>query len=480
MPMMWKQRLLSLTAVVLASCSTPQDPKVFLEEVAKTLDATHLHSIQYSGSGYGFRLGHSPSPGAPWAQYNLKKYAVSINYDAGSRREEQVRTTDTGEQRRVKLVSGQYAWDGAGTNPFSAPHAVDERRLQIWLTPHGLVQAAMANNATLTSRMKEGRTVTEVSFLMQGTFRVNGIINDQNLVEKVDTWVGDTDGLFGFLGDMLVETIYSDYRDFNGVLFPTKIVQKQGGSPVLDITVSDVLPNAPVDITVPETFRNFTGWRRVSVQRIADGVWYLTGFPWHSVAVEFTDHIVVVEAPFTEDRSLAVIDEVRKTIPDKPIRYVVNTHHHFEHTGGLRAYAAAGATIITHTINKPYYEKIFAAPRTLNPDSLSRSEEVATFESFTDKYVLTDGRRTMELYLIRDNPHADGLIMAYLPKEKLLIEADAYPPSPADAIPSSATNPATVNLYTNIQRLGLDVRQIAPLHGRLVPMTVLLTAVGEQ
>ena len=143
---------------------------------------------------------------------------------------------------------------------------------------------------------------------------------------------------------------------------------------------------------------------------------------------------------------------------------------------------AEGAIIVTHEINKQFYEKVFAAPRTLNPDNLARSKKKAIIEAFTDKHVLTDGIRTMELYHIEGSPHAAGLIMAYLPKEKLLIEADVYTPgreTPNVPVPS-APNPASVNLYQNIQRLDLDVKQIVPIHGRVVPMANLLEAIGQK
>ena len=87
---------------------------------------------------------------------------------------------------------------------------------------------------------------------------------------------------------------------------------------------------------------------RVTTEKLADGIWYLTGGSHHSVLVEFADHVALIEAPQNEERSTAVIAEVKKLTPTKPIRYLVNTHHHFDHSGGLRTYVAEGATIVTH------------------------------------------------------------------------------------------------------------------------------------
>jgi glyoxylase-like metal-dependent hydrolase (beta-lactamase superfamily II) len=208
-------------------------------------------------------------------------------------------------------------------------------------------------------------------------------------------------------------------------------------------------------------------------------VWYLTGGSHHSVLVEMNDHLVVIEGPQNDERATAVIAEVKKTVPNKPIKYVVNSHHHFDHAGGLGAFAAEGATIITHDANKAFLEQSLAAPRTVQPDKLAQSGKKATVEGMQDKRVLSDGTRTVELYLIQGNVHGDGIIMAYLPKEKLLVEAEVYTPTPPNALPPAQPNPNSVNLYDNVERLKLTVDQILPLHGRKVPLGELQKAIGK-
>ena len=138
-----------------------------------------------------------------------------------------------------------------------------------------------------------------------------------------------------------------------------------------------------------------------------------------------------------------------------------------------------GATIVTHQMNRPYYEQAWAAPRTLNPDRLAQSKKSAMFDTFTDKQVLTDGKRSIEIYPIAGSGHNDAFALVYLPAEKILVEADAYTPAAANAPPPAAPNPFSVNLNDNIQRLKLDVRQIAALHGpRLTTMADLRGAIG--
>jgi glyoxylase-like metal-dependent hydrolase (beta-lactamase superfamily II) len=234
----------------------------------------------------------------------------------------------------------------------------------------------------------------------------------------------------------------------------------------LDLNIANVKANAPVELNVPaELTRAAPAAVNVAVSKLADGVFYLTGGSHHSVAIEQRDHIVIVEAPLNEERSLAVIAKVKETIPNKPIKYLVNTHAHFDHSGGLRTYVDAGVTIVTHQTNQSYYQKIWAEPHTLNPDRLASSKKTATFETFKDKHVLTDGARKIEIYPIAGNSHNDAFALVYLPAEKILVEADAYTPLAPGATPPASINPYSVNLYENIQKLKLDVGQIAGLHG---------------
>ena len=376
--------------------------------------------------------------------------------------------------------------------PQPQPGSVLERQQQIWLTPHGFLRGAIANRATLKS-VPNG---TEVSFILgcgagvqacvASTF--TGLINAKNQVERVQTWIDNP-----VLGDMLVEATYNDYQTAGSLSFPMHVLQKQGGHPSLELWVSNVQSNGPVDITVPPAARGATPPPvRVEAQKIAEGVYYLTGGSHHSVAIDMGDHVVLVEAPLDEARSLAVIAKIKETLPNKPIRYVVNTHHHFDHAGGLRTLVDEGATIVTHQMNRPYYETAWAAPRTLHPDRLARSGKQATFHTFTDKDVLKGTNRTIEMHRIVDSPHHDGFAMVYLPAEKILIEADAFTPAPASppATPAATTapplppqplSPTTVNLYENIRRLKLDVERIAALHGpRLATMDDLAKAIGRQ
>jgi len=464
--------LLTLLLVVPLQLAA-QDVKTVLQAASKAMG--DVRSIQYSGTGHFYALGQAYSPTSAWPQNNITSYMRAIDYGSRSSREELTQVEPTpprvggalpfaGEQKQINLLSDQYAWNQVGNASQPAVATAEERQLQIWLTPHGFLKAAMENNATTA---KKGSGGTVVSFTA-GKFKINGTIDNQNMVTRTATWIPNP-----VLGDMPVETTYSAYKDFNGVKFPTMIIQKHGGYPVLDLVVTSVQSNATLNLSVPDAARTTTlPPLKVTSQKLADGIWFHAGGSHNSVLVEYPTYLVMIEAPLDEARSMAVIAESKKLAPNKPIKYLINTHHHFDHSGGLRTYVAEGATIITHEMNKAYYERVWQAPHTLEPDRLAQNPKKPTFITVKDKYSLTDGGRSLEIYPLEGDTHNAGLMMVYMPKEKILVEADDFS-WPAGTRSGPRYHANNVNLYRNIQHLKLDVKTIAPIHGEPVPLSEL-------
>jgi len=251
------------------------------------------------------------------------------------------------------------------------------------------------------------------------------------------------------------------------------------------LNVTDVKANAAVNIQpaqggggAPAAAAN----PPAQSEKLGDGVYLITG-GYAVIAVDFKDYIAFVESGQNEPRALAVIAEAKRLMPGKPIKYLINTHSHIDHSGGLRGFVAEGSTILTHQVNKPYLEKTLSAPHTLNPDKAQQLGKKPVVEAVGEKRVLTDGTHVIELYHLQNFGHHDGMLIAYLPKEKVLLEADGYNPQPTSAQPPNPPSPFTLSLLDNIQRLKLDVQRIVPVHypadNRVVTMAELTRWVGR-
>jgi glyoxylase-like metal-dependent hydrolase (beta-lactamase superfamily II) len=506
---------LCLLLVTIGGGAAAQGAKAVLQTVARTIGADGLQCLTYSGSGYVGTVGQNYTPRDDWPRVELASYTKAIDFASRSAREEQVRRQGSfparggggmplvGEVRQVNFVSGDFAWTMQGANAVPQPAAASVRQLDLWLTPHGFIKAALAaDNPVMLTRNEGGEAgvpkqrVTMISITALERYRVNATINAENLIERVQTWVPNP-----VIGDMYYETVYSAYKDFGALRFPTRFHHHDdwddtaSGNPVVrgghhgfDMTVTAVTANACGEpVSAPDAVRKATiPPVRVVSEKLGEGIYLLGGGSHNSVAVGFRDFVAVVEAPQNEERSLAVIAEVRKLFPGKTIDYVVNTHHHFDHSGGLRTYVHdEGSTIITYRGNRDFYgQEVFSlkAQRTLQPDRLSLypPEEAAEgyrFESVVERYTLSDGARTMDVHHMQGLAHVEGMLIAYLPAEKMLIEADMYTPPAPGAAPPPVT-PAAKTLLNNVRRLKLDVSTIVPIHGRVVPWSEFTKMMG--
>ena len=524
-------------AIGTASAQTVKDVRLVLEASLKAMGGNNLKTLRYSGSGWSSRVGQTYGLAEDWPRYEVADYTRAIDYDAKWSREDYTRRQGRypllgrqpmAEEHVTSILSGNYAWDMRGDTPVPLANLyldgvsyADLRQLEIAITPHGFLKAALAAKdataitlpivgASDAGLSQFGRKVTIVSFTI-GKYRINGTINDKNLVELTDTWFPNP-----VYGDMDYEMRYTKYKDFGGVQFPTMFHVHQGDPRLnpahnyYEYTVTDVKANVPVTtMPVPEVVRGASLTPvKVESQKLADGVWLLAGGTHNSVLVEFKDFAAVVEAPQNEARSLAVIEEVNRLAPNKLIRYVVNTHHHFDHAGGLRTYLSQGTTIITHESNKQYYLDImfYPAARELQPDRMAlynpmymisrRPAPIETVASFAGgpgggaaKYVVTDGERILEIFHLQDmayeledqsyaqGNHSADMLAAYLPRERILINADLYSPPAQGAAPVPTA--AMRTLYQNMLKQKLDVAQHVPIHGRVGTNDEFLRIVGQ-
>ena len=472
--------LLPGLAALLASCvSPPPSGSELAADAARKMGVEKVATLRYSGEGTGYTFGQSYAPGGAWPKITLHSVTRSIDYGNGAMREEVVLSRAepqggggyplSGQQRNDQYVSGEIAWNVTPAGPVPGPRFVTDRVHQLWITPHGAVKAAALNRASMLGGSSGLRGL---SFTQPGRFSATVWIDLDGLVSEVESTFADP-----VMGDTRAVTTYSEYRDFSGVKFPMRIRQTIGGFPVLDLAIKEVQPNAPVAIAVPDAARD--QGERVTAEKVADGVWFVGGGSHNSVLVERADHVVLVETPLNDARTGAVIAKAKEVVPGKPIRYAINSHQHFDHAGGVRAAVAEGATIVTQAANVAWFEQAFQTPSRVRPDRMAQAGKRPSFTGVAERLDLADAVQPIQLHRIAGSVHAESFLLVYLPKDKLLIEADAYTPSPPNAPPPSPPNANNLNLIANIERLGLQVDRILPLHGRVVPLADLYVTAGK-
>ena len=459
-------RMLTAVALLLSfsTAVAAQDAKAVIVAASKAMGADNLTSITYSGTARNGAFGQSKSIGDPMGPVNttqISAYTRAVTFaPAASPTALVLRTTGTTQPPTVpgvpppmpgqfnQNVTGQQASDNWG------------QALNVWTTPWGFLKAAAANSAS--QRQQGGQQVLSFSpanFKSPSgqMYTVTGYINNQNLVTKVETRVEDN-----VVGDRLVEFEYSNYQNMNGVQVPTRIVQKQAGMATFDANITAATPN-PANLTellTPPPAAGRVGGApggapagqgrggaaggqaaAPAAEKIGDGVFTIGG-NYLSLAVDMGDHILVVESGQSDQRGMDVMAAAKRAIPNKPIRFVVNSHPHFDHAGGLATAVAEGATILTHRNNEEALERLLSGPRTLIGDSLAKTPRKPSIDGIGARDVRRGSNgKIVELHHV-PNEHSDGMVVVYLPAEKALWSADitAVNPNPGQVASLRAVN----------------------------------------
>ena len=351
---------------------------------------------------------------------------------------------------------------------------------ELYITPWGFLAGAAANNATARRGNVDGKAYTVLSWSPTvkapsgASYVVNGYVNSENLIERVETWLGEN-----LMGDMHIVATYSDWRDFGGARVPTRIAQTRGGWPFFQVEVTAAQGNppnlaalAPAPAAAPGGPGGPPGGQppamTVTSEKLGEGLYrYTTGAgSYDSVIVEFKNYIMMLEAGQSQARAAAYVAEVKRQFPGKPIRYVFNTHPHGDHTPGLPVLVAEGATIITHENNREFFERALNTPRTLLNDALAQLPKRAKVEGVGDKRVYTDGTRTVEFYHIYPSPHSNGLLIAYIPQEKVIFQGDY------SVNPGQPANDHVKALVPALEKLGLvNLERYINVHVSAAPQT---------
>ncbi len=438
--------------------------------------------------GIGFNQGQSLRPGGP---YYTRPIEITLAVDTASRLiAEEVATVFIGGTpvRNRQILDLAH---GIGYTLNIITHAATPLSSSAFATaltalrryPDFLLYRALERAETLrylSEEKIEGRAQKVIMFTeSDGTPVVLFFDAETGLLTKCEVF-----GDHPVFGDTTTEFFFSDYRPVPNGKWPFRIIMKNAGEIVQDLTYTEVVFDAPLNkdffVLPPDVEQGPPPGDPTSVEltRLAEGVYAVGGSTYNSLCVVFDEYLLVVEAPMNEERSEAVLTKLKSLFPEKPVRYLIPTHYHIDHVGGIRRYIAEGATIVTTPGNEHFIRAIAATPHTAKPDALSRAPKEPHIEAFRGKRIFSDGRRSLELYDIGPSPHVEEIIIAYLPEEEILFESDLFSIPPIGRIPPASE--ATRHFAQKITELRLKVKIIVPGHGRLGTMDDLRKALEQR
>ena len=467
-----------LVCAALAACAQKTPEQQVVADAADAMGGASrilaVKTLVIEGEGTNGNLGQDMTMEATAQHFDVTGYRRMVDLSGGRMRIEQTRTPNfayfqgQAPQKQVLGVADRVAYTIAanGNAARASDAAARDRAADLYHHPLTIVHAALDPGAKLANPRSAGsERVVEVT-TRDGVTVTLAIDQGSKLPTRVVTMSDNVN-----LGDVAVETAFADYQDVNGLKLPTQFTTKtdQYTTATLRATRTQVDAEVP-DLAAPSAAAAAPAGPppvNVTAEELAPGVWFLAGQSHHSVVVEFTDHLTLIEAPQNDARTLAVIAKARELRPAKPVTELVNTHHHFDHSGGVRAAIAEGLAVITHKANAAYFQEAATRGHTISPDALAKNPKPAKITPVDGEMTLGDASRTMTLYHVEGNPHTDTMLMAYLPRERLLGDVDAYSPG-------SAVQPYEANLIENITRRKLKVDRIVPLHGTVVPYSELL------
>ena len=500
------------------------DPTPLLAAAAKEIGEANLRCITFSGTGYGGAVGQTVENAVniDWPRIDsLANYTRTINWETGTSIETfdrkpglnpaswkyglgwQDGTPTQSAARQTHIVNGRFAWhiDGDGAPVAVPPELAELYQLDLWMNPHGFIKAARLPGANPVAlwrweQIEKGRDgnvvapekVHVVAITVLGKYRMDATINSQNQIQRIKTTFNEP-----ALGDFNIEHESTNQMMFGDVKWPTnwhshhgwddnwQFYRQSTGHNGYGGTFRTVQPNACGDAPpVPPSVTQATFPTVVTVDKMADGVYRLGGWPANSYMIEFDNFVAVFEAPGNEARSLAVIEQIAKLAPNKPIRWLITSHPHFDHIGGLRTYLHIGSTIVTHMSNLEFLNSdvLSYEPRTVAPDIVSKwppteLSEGYNYEAVQEQYVIADNRRILRVYYVQPLAHVTGMLMAYLPAERIAFQADLFD---THEPPKAAQLSAMRSLFNQVQRMKLDVATLAPVHGAPVPWSTFAAA----
>jgi len=451
-------------------------------------DVNETETLVLEGDGRQYRLGQNNDPADTLPYWQVDEYQREYDLVNDRWRVVQRRTSSYLTGNPVTLQEQTFGVDGdigydiseAGAVRRASGQTTSDRRADYYHHPVTLIQLALTEGSVVGNLRQEGaEDVIDITAASGETYTMY-VDSTTKFVTRIVS-----QGVHGVLGDVTLTTRFEDYAEPEGfggmgikyLTLPRGIEAMTDDFTIWELRVENSTIGDPGDLSAPEEARSASApefMADVQVEEIGDGIWRLAGQSHHSLLIEFSDFLALVEAPQNDQRTLAVIAQARELQPDKPLQYVVNTHHHFDHSGGIRAAVSEGLTVMTHQTNAEFYEDLVRRPHTRMPDALTSNPQELTLELVdNDIYELGEGSRTLQIARVRPNAHTDAMLVAYLPRERVLIEADLYTAGSAEA-------PFAENLLQTLDEREWRVDEVWPIHGEPFEISVLEEAAGVE
>jgi hypothetical protein len=474
----------ALVALVFVACAPPTPEQQVIDDAAAALGGASkiksLKALTIQGTGTAPNAGQNRMPDDDLPVWKVSEFTRTIDLGNSRMRAQQVREAQflfAGDlvQRQTQGLDGAAAYTIAanGTIARAGGTAARDRRIELLHHPITAMRIILDSEVTLNNlKAKAGERLVDVT-MPDGEAFTLAIDSATHLPTRVVSMVDNPN-----MGDVAIETRFADYEDVDGMKLPRRLTTKIDQYPQFDLQVSKTTIDGDVSaLAIPAEIKEAAAPAApavvVTAEPVAKGIWWLAGSGNHrSIVFEFDDHLVLFEAPLNEGRTKAVIDKAR-TLSPKPLTKVIVSHHHFDHSGGLRAAIAEGLTILTHRSNETFFKALVARQHLIAPDALEKNHRKATFEFMDDRLTLKDKSMEVELYYLLDNPREGTNIYAYVPRDRILVQADLY-----DA--TWLRHSWGENVLQNLAKRGLKPEKSVPVHGVIEPFTQMVANIKSK
>jgi hypothetical protein len=462
--------LMLALVVCLCACARMDPETALINDTAEALGGKAVvqgvRTLTVEGEGTAPNLGQNITPDADLPVWKVTSFHRAIDIPNFRMRATQVREAQflfagATTQRQEVGIDGDvaYAIGAGGMAVRASATAARDRRLEMLHHPLVIVRSALDPAAKIGNlRETNDRTTVDVT-TAAGNLLTLDIDRATKLPVRV-TSMSSNDNL----GDVVIETSFSDYEAVGGLKLPKRLATRIDKYPQFDLNITKNAIDADAgDLAAPPDVRSASlppaAAVTVTSEPVGKQIWWLAGSGNHrSILFEFDDHLVIYEMPVNEVRSKAVIDTARSLHPEKPLTHAIVSHHHFDHSGGLRVAVAEGLTIITHRRNVEFFKELVARKHSIVPDALERNPKPLKIEAVDDALTLKDRLLEVQLYHLKDNPREGTNLFAYVPRDRMLIQADMYDST-------WAQHPWGDNLPYNLVLHHLRVEKSVPVHG---------------